>query len=188
MIRANLTGEFASGPWRLCPQAAITHFEETQDGYTDSLGVAIPEQAIALGRLRAGPEVAWRTQNAQGGWVELTTAINAVWDYQSAEQLSEAGLRVGGDEDLRADARLEIAAGGWMRLEAGFDGLGAGDFEARTLRVGFSIPFGASGGRGGVVSASSLQLACDSRPGQGFVNAAGRPANCGAVGFTPPMH
>jgi hypothetical protein len=152
MVRGNLTGEFVSGAWRLRPQAGLTHFEETQSAYTDSLGIVIPEQTLALGRLRAGPQVAWRQERAQGGWLELSTAFNAVWDYQAAELLNEAGLAVGGDEDLRIDARFAVSAqtrrGALIRLETGLDGLGVGDFQARTARFEISIPFGAAG-RGG---------------------------------------
>jgi hypothetical protein len=153
MLRANLTGQFVSGAWRLRPQAGLTHFEETQAAYTDSLGIAIPEQTVSLGRLRAGPEVAWRHEGARGGWLELTTALNAVWDYQTAELLSEAGLLVGGDDDLRADARFGLSAltrwGAIIRVETGVDGLGVGDFQARTARFEIRIPFGAAGRGGG---------------------------------------
>jgi hypothetical protein len=152
MVRANLTGEFVSGAWRLRPQAGLTHFEETQSAYTDSLGIVIPEQTLALGRLRAGPQVAWRHERAQGGWLELSTTFNAVWDYQAAELLNEAGVAVAGDEDLRADARFALSAqtrwGALIRLETGLDGLGVGDFQARTARFEIRIPFGATGRTG----------------------------------------
>jgi outer membrane autotransporter protein len=153
MLRANLTGEFASGAWRLRPQAGLTHFEETQAAYTDSLGIAIPEQTIAIGRLRAGPEVAWRSAGERGSWFEVRTAVNAVWDYQAADLLSETGQLTGGDESLRADARFGLAAltrwGALIGIETGYAGLGQGDFEARSLRLEIRIPFGAAGSGGG---------------------------------------
>jgi hypothetical protein len=153
MVRANLTGEFRSGPWRLRPQAGITHFEETQDQYVDSLGIDIPEQTIALGRFRAGPELAWRHDATGSGWFEVSTALNAVWDYQAAELLNESGVLVSGDENLRADSRFGLAAltpwGAIVRLEAGFAGIGIGDFEATTGRFEIRIPFGAPAGSAG---------------------------------------
>ncbi|WP_291845492.1 hypothetical protein [Maricaulis sp.] len=45
MLRANLTGEFGTGNWRIRPQANLTHFEETQGAYTDSLNIAIPDRS-----------------------------------------------------------------------------------------------------------------------------------------------
>ena len=188
LLRANLTGEFVSpsGAWRLRPQAGLTHFEETQDGYVDSLGVAIPEQTVALGRLRAGPELVWRREGAGGSWLELTSALNAVWDYQTAELFNEAGRLTGGDDDLRADARFGLSTlspwGALIRLEAGFAGIGIGDFEARTGRFEIRIPFGAPGAAGGgaaFAGASALGGACaDALQDAGFAAAAGRTPAC----------
>lgn len=154
MLRANLTGQLAAGPWRVRPQAGLTHYEETQDGYTDSLGIVIPEQTVSLGRFRAGPEFAWRHAGDRGGWLEVSTALTAVWDYQTAELFNEAGVLTGGDDDLRADARLGLSAltpwGALIRLETGLAGIGAEDFEATTGRFEIRIPFGAAGrGAGG---------------------------------------
>jgi hypothetical protein len=169
MIRTNLTGEFRSGPWRLRPQAGLTHFGETQSAYTDTLGITIPEQTIALGRFRAGPELVWRHNGDQGGWFEVITAMNAVWDYQTADLLSETGQFRGGDGSLRADTRLGLAAmtrwGAMVSLETGYSGLGQGDFEARSLRFEVRLPFGASGRSSGGFAASGAGLFgsdCDS--------------------------
>lgn len=176
MLRASLTGEFRSqsGVWRLRPQAGLTHFEETQNAYTDSLGFVIPEQTVTLGRFRAGPEVVWRHSGDRGGWIEVSTALNAVWDYSPAELLNEAGLLTGGDDAVRADARVGLSAltrwGAIIRFETGFDGLGVGNFEARTGRFEIRIPFGASGGggiarTGGVAGVSSDEGCSDIHAG-----------------------
>lgn len=152
MVRANLSGEVAKGPWRLRPQAGITHFEERQKGYVDSLGFDIPEQSVALGRFQAGPEIAWRRETSDGGWLEVNTSVSAVWDYRAAELINEQGGFNGGDA-LRADARVGLAAQtGWgasVRLETGLSGLGVGDFEARSTRIEIRIPFGARSTGGG---------------------------------------
>tara|TARA_R110000868_G_scaffold102358_1_gene281879 strand:- start:19941 stop:26531 length:6591 start_codon:yes stop_codon:yes gene_type:complete len=185
MVRVNLTGEFVAGEWRLRPQAGITHFEETQDAYIDSLGITIPEQTLALGRLRAGPEVAWRREGDHGGWFEVTTAVNAVWDYQAAELLSETGQLTGGAQDVRADARLGLAArtpwGAVIRLETGYAGLGVGDFEARSARFEIRIPFGAAGSGGGSSAIVSNRFADDCGGiHAGFAQMRGASGGCGA--------
>lgn len=161
MLRAKLTGEFvsASGAWRLRPQAGLTHFEERQDGYVDSLEIAIPGHTVSLGRLRAGPQFAWRHAGDRAGWLELTAALNAVWDYQTAELFNQAGLLVGSDENLRADARFGLSTlgpwGAMIRLETGLSGLGVGDFEATSGRLEIRIPFG-TGARSGGTSGTDL--------------------------------
>ena len=149
MLRANLTGEFRSGPWSLRPQAGITHFEESQDGYTDSLGIAIPGQDITLGRLRAGPQLAWRGETDGGGWLEVSGAVRAVWDYDTADLLTESGGLTSGGRDMRADAEIGFAAqtkwGPLIRFEFGMSGLGVSDYEAQTARLEIRVPFGAAG-------------------------------------------
>jgi len=196
MLRANLTGEFQSGNWRLRPQANLTHFEETQSAYTDSLNIAIPEQTLSLGRFTAGPQVAWRNQTGAGGYLEIATTVRAVWDYQAAELLNDAGVLTGGDDDLRADARLGLSAGFasgvMLRLEAGFAGLGVGDFEATTGRFELRIPFGARGRGGGGAAAgaplaSGAQAQCEDPAGLGFAHAAGQTQACDRGGFGRQM-
>jgi len=145
MLRANLTGEYSDGgPWTLRPQATLTHFEESQDAYTDSLGIAIPGQSITLGRFAAGPEVIWRHPRANGGHFELSTRMRAVWDYHPAELLGEAGLLTGGESDLRADGRFGAGAvfanGAMLGLEVSLAGIGDGDFEANSARINFRVP------------------------------------------------
>jgi hypothetical protein len=179
MLRANLTGEFTSGSWRFRPQATMTHFEETQDGYIDSLGIAIPEQSIAIGRFRAGPEIAWRHEAARGGWIELNTSLRAVWDYQTASLLNEAGALAGGNEDLRADARFGLSSqlprGIFVRLETGFAGIDMGDFEATTGRFEIRVPFGAAVTRGGFTARrSGLGAGCGAPAANGFEQAYSR--------------
>jgi outer membrane autotransporter protein len=180
MLRANLTGEFRSGPWRLRPQAGVTHFEETQKAYSDRLGIVIPEQTVAIGRLRAGPELAWRQSDPAGGWLEVTTALTAVWDYQAADLLSETGQLTAGEDALRADARIGVSTltrwGALVGLETGYAGLGQGDFEARSLRFDIRIPFGAAGAgagaMGGFAGAGGLLGADCSTVHAGFEQAA----------------
>ena len=145
MLRANLTGEYSDGgPWTLRPQATLTHFEESQGAYIDTLGIAIPGQSITLGRFAAGPEVIWRHSRVNGGHFELSTRMRAVWDYHPAELLGDAGQLTGGESDLRADGRFGAGAvfanGAMLGLEISVAGIGDGDFEANSARINFRFP------------------------------------------------
>lgn len=144
MVRMNLSGEWRSGDWRVRPSVSLAHFQETQDGYADSLGISIPEQTIAIGRVRAGPEVAYRFDTASGGWWEPTIGLTGVWDYNPAELLDLDGQLVG-TGGLRADAKLglrgQLAPGASILLEMDIDGLGEADFEARGARVEVRFSF-----------------------------------------------
>lgn len=149
MVQANVTGEMRSGPWTVRPQAGITQYKETQSAYLDSLGIKIPSQDISLGRFRAGPEVAWRNEFRDGGWLQLSGRLDAIWDYDSADLLTESGFLSSDETDLRADARIGVATqtkwGPLVRLEVGIAGLGAGDFRAETARLEIRVPFGSGG-------------------------------------------
>ena len=105
---------------------------------------------MRLGRLTAGPELAWRKDWSDGTFLELNTSIDAVWDYHAVGQISEAGLLVATDRDLRADARFGLTTGNrsgiLLRAEAGFAGVGLRDFEATGFRLELVIPFGGKGG------------------------------------------
>jgi|GEM_PF-1082115 len=144
MVRANLTGEYVHGPWMLRPQATLTHFEETQASYTDSLDIGIPQQTIALGRLAAGPEVIWRHARADGQQLELSTGVRAIWDYRPAELLNDAGLLTSNGSGMRADGRIGIATqlanGARMGLEVSLSGIGNDDFEASSARLNLRVP------------------------------------------------
>ena len=198
LLRANLTGEFGTDNWRIRPQANLTHFEETQRAYTDSLYIAIPEQTVTLGRITAGPEVVWMERRTDGSYLELSSSLRAVWDYQAADLLNEAGLLIDGDNEMRADARVGIraglASGLSFRFEAGFSGLGIGDFEATSARFQLRIPFG-TGGRwvdgaslSRAASTMGLRQRCDDPAGQGFANAAGLIDRCGSQDLDRFMH
>ena len=195
MLRANLTGEFSAGPWTLRPQAGITHFGEDQKGYTDSLGIRIPGQDISLGRLRAGPELAWRGETDGGGWLQVSGAIDAIWDYDSADLLMESGQLTGGSGDLRADARVAFAAqtrwGPQLRFEFGLAGLGAGDFRAQSARFELRVPFGVTTGPGGAIPMGAggfgLSAQCDI-PGGGLHTAFADQSGCNNGLSNPAVH
>ncbi len=150
MLRANLTGEWtpeASGPGQLTirPGLAWAHFEETQDAYTDSLGIAIPEQTISIGRFEAGPEVAYRMDGAKpGSWWEPNARLRAVWDYDASGLMDETG-RIVDTEGVRADASVGLRGqwsnGAVVSAEARFSGLGEDDFSTNGARLELRMPF-----------------------------------------------
>jgi outer membrane autotransporter protein len=150
MIRANVTGEWKGpaspdGQLSIRPGVSWAHFEETQDAYTDSLGIVIPEQTISIGRLEAGPEIAYRVKGqGDGSWWEPNVAVRAVWDYDGADLMDELGSRVDAGQ-FRADASLGVRGqwsnGALVSAEARFSGVGTDDFAASTARVELRLPF-----------------------------------------------
>ncbi|WP_417498113.1 Ig-like domain-containing protein [Maricaulis sp.] len=143
LVEANLSGEMHSGNWRLSPQIGIAYFNEEQDAYTDTLGFLIPSQEITLGRINAGPELAYRFINAEGGYFEPYVRLTALWDYDDADVYNAAG-NLQGIGGLRADARFGLTAelpnGGMISGELGIIGLGLGEFEANNAMIRIRMP------------------------------------------------
>ena len=143
LLEANLTGEINSGNWRVSPKLGIAYFNEEQTAYTDTLGFLIPGQEITLGRINAGPEIAYRFIGSEGGYFEPYIRLTALWDYDDADVYNAAG-NLQGIGGLRADARLGVTAelpnGGLISGEVGIIGLGLGDFEANNAMIRIRLP------------------------------------------------
>ena len=143
LLEANLTGEINSGNWRISPKLGIAYFNEEQTAYTDTLGFLIPSQEITLGRINAGPEIAYRFIGSEGGYFEPFIRLTALWDYDDADVYNATGT-LQGIGGLRADARIGVTAelpnGGLISGEVGILGLGLGDFEANNAMIRIRLP------------------------------------------------
>ena len=166
LLRANATGQFTRGAWTLRPQLTWSHYEDEQDAYIDSLGIGIPSQTVTIGRLRAGPELLWTRAQDGGSQIQLGGAIRANWDYDGPGLLDQTGRLSDGGSDLRADGDLllgvRLTNGLSLRAKVGIDGIGKGNFSARSGRLELSFPFGGPGGTGtggglGAGNASALK-------------------------------
>jgi hypothetical protein len=150
LLQTNVTGEFDWGGLRVRPQLGWAHYEDQQEDYIDSLGIEIPSQTVTIGRLRAGPELVWSHRNDEV-LLEFGSNLRAVWNYEGAGtlDLNTGSLSAGGDP-VRVDgglsASLAFKSGFRVSVETSFDGIGQGDFSARSGRISLSFPFGGAGG------------------------------------------
>ncbi|WP_203292342.1 Ig-like domain-containing protein [Maricaulis parjimensis] len=143
LFESHLTGDLTRGNWRLSPEIGLAYFSETQDAYTDTLGIYIPSQDLTIGRLNVGPEIAYRFNGADGSYVEPYVHLNVVYDYDDADvfnlsgQLQSLGF-------MRGDARLGVNAqlgnGGLISGEISILGLGEGEFEANSAMIRVRLP------------------------------------------------
>ena len=93
--------------------------------------------------MTAGPELAYRFENAEGGYIEPYLNLTALYDYNDADVFNAAGsLQTLGH--LRGDARLgltvEMSNGGRISGEVSMIGLGEGDFEANNAMLRIRLP------------------------------------------------
>ncbi|MEQ8435844.1 MAG: Ig-like domain-containing protein, partial [Oceanicaulis sp.] len=143
LLEANLAGEIFRGNWRITPEAGLAWFSEDSGAYTDSLGFAIPGQSVTLGRLRFGPEFAYRFVKSEKAYIEPYMSLQAIYNFDQAEVINATGFLEGLSE-FRADARVGLNAafdnGARLSGEITLNGLGDGEFDATSAMIRLRTP------------------------------------------------
>jgi outer membrane autotransporter protein len=147
LAQAALYGNFTSGNWRLTPEVSVAYIEEKRKSFsvTDNAGLTnttVGSETLSLGRLTAGPEVAYRFD--YGSLVfEPQLAVNLIWDFHAqGDEISGVPVY---DTDPRGAVELGFgiqADNGWAaRFGAKYDGIGASGFDAYSFNGWLNIPF-----------------------------------------------
>ncbi len=142
LASAKVEGRYGRGPWRISPIAGVIYYEDSQNGYTDSLGNLIAGQTASLGRATFGPEIGYTHEWENGRRLELTTEVTGIWDFDVEDRVVSA-LVVGADEvRAKVSGGVTLQGAGGVKVHAtGFvDGLGADDFEAYGGNVKLGVP------------------------------------------------
>src|SRR5690606_17126338 len=100
-------------------------------------------QSGDIGRLRFGPEIAWRHDIGDGVHVEPHFSLKGVWDFIEADSVALDGVvhTYGGLRGL-AEIGLLIrrADNASLRINAKYDGIGVDDYRVLGAQVWLSIP------------------------------------------------
>ncbi|MBW3096814.1 Ig-like domain-containing protein [Pseudohoeflea coraliihabitans] len=142
LISGKLQGELTLDTLVINPTLQLSYFRETQEAYIDSLTNPIPEQTIALGEARFGPQIGRSFALDNGSVLEtslgLSGVVNFGVDTAAAQQLDLGN----GDLRGRLDAGVSlINAAGWKLSASGYyDGLGSESYEAMGGRLRVAIP------------------------------------------------
>ena len=152
LLSGKFTGDFKYGPWAFQPHIGVTYFNETQHGYTDSLGNAIASQSVALGRLSFGPRIIYRVPDTVGYSLALHAGIRGLWDFKAAQTTDmTTGIAVTGNDDIRARVELGLIYAlpeSWTFGVQGFyDGIGASGYSAYGGLIRLSLPSAGLSGR-----------------------------------------
>lgn len=143
LAEGTLQGRWRYGNWSLRPQATVSYIEETQEAYVDSLNVLIPEQRIALGQARAGPQIAYRFVSSAGGMIEPYLGFEGIWNFESSG-VSVVATTLASEEDVRGKVEVGFRAlsveGITLDASGSYDGIGTGDYHAVTGTGRLGIP------------------------------------------------
>jgi hypothetical protein len=144
LANARLTGNWTVDNFRITPSVGFTYIEERQHSYVDTLGLLIPSQTVALGRLSFGPEFAYRHLGADGTLYEPMISITGQWDAVKPDVAFVAGMPVPTD-NLFARVQGGIMArwpsGFALRATASYDGIGSSSFNSVGGRLWLNVPF-----------------------------------------------
>ncbi|MBY0225561.1 MAG: autotransporter outer membrane beta-barrel domain-containing protein [Hyphomicrobium sp.] len=143
LASATLTGNEYSGAWRFSPQISIAYGEEDYGSYSTSLQQTIPGGGASIGRVTGTMEVGYRFNGYGGSIIEPHVAISGIWNFDS-DDLYVNGILADSDESrARVEGGLLITtpSGIGLRGAAGYDGIGANDFEAVSGSLWINIPF-----------------------------------------------
>ena len=143
LVRANLTGNWNFGDWRLTPSVSVARIEEDQQAYIDSLGISIPGQNLALGRVTFGPEIGYRYFASDGSIIEPHMALQGLWDFEKPDTLTLGSEVVGPDDfrgKLEAGIMFMMPEGASVRATGSYDGIGSDDFHAYGGQMWVNLP------------------------------------------------
>jgi uncharacterized repeat protein (TIGR01451 family) len=143
LARANLTGNWNYGNWRFTPSVSVAHIEEEQHAYLDAIGIAIPGQSVALGRVTFGPEVGYRFFASDGSIIEPMASIQGLWDFEKPDVLTIGDQIVSPDTfrgKVEAGVMFSMPVGATVRATANYDGIGSSDFRAYGGQLWVNLP------------------------------------------------
>ena len=132
----NVSGDWTTeGQLNIRPEASLRFLSETQESYTDSLGVVIPEQSVDLGELAFGPRL------AKPFAVNRRCAVTPWGEAKGVVSFGNAARDI-----LQDDFRLRLEGGAdWSTVDgiragvsAFSDGLGSDDLESYGIRLSLS--------------------------------------------------
>jgi len=127
LVSAALIGEFAFDRWNIKPGISLQYIEENQSAYTDSLGVPIPSQTVALGDLRVGPRIAYTYRSGDSTfvpWIQL----DGVYTFGDGGALTSGSLANATDGlTARVQGGLDITGsmGASLTLSGQLSGIGS---------------------------------------------------------------
>lgn len=143
LVRGTLIGQWRSGPWQIRPRISVGYIEEHQEAYASSLGVTVPGQTLALGQVKAGPEIAYRYRLANDVVIEPRLLLEGIWNFmQEGGGLTiddqVFGERVRGRAETGVMVHMPSGAG--LGAALSYDGIGAGDYQAVAGKVRLRVP------------------------------------------------
>jgi outer membrane autotransporter protein len=143
LAAARLSGMWRAGAWSFRPSAELAWLQERQAAYVSVPGIGIDAQSIALGRVTAGPEIAYAIRLQPALTLEPFAGIKALYDFAHPDVATVGGLPVQHDAlrgRVEAGATLRSDGGFTFQATASWDGLGDDRMRAWQGRAAVVLP------------------------------------------------
>jgi len=143
LAAAKLTGDWTWGRLRFRPSAEIVYFTETQDDYSNAIGIYIARNTFELGRAIVGPEIGTSIMLGDGTSLEPMLGFKGVWDFARTDETTAAGVPVSPDTlrgRIEAGISMRLPSGVFLGASGAYDGIGAGDYRAIQGRAQLRVP------------------------------------------------
>ncbi len=144
LVTSRLVGRWDYESWSVRPAAEIAYIEDRSEAYIDSQGTRIPGLSISLGQFKVGPQVSRRYQFENGTAIEPRVGLEAIWNFESSDDVARFGGTLAGPEEVRGRVELGVGAravdGILFDLSGSYDGIGSRSYYAYTVGAAVRIP------------------------------------------------
>ena len=143
LVSGALIGSYQVDRWTIQPAASLSYIRETQESYTDSLNVVIPEQSVSQGEFRAGPKLSYDIVFERGDRLTPSVSFDGAYTFGNDGLYSNGSLArevqgLRGRAGLGLD--LETTTGLTVSIASHYDGVGTdADLFDATLRLSFPL-------------------------------------------------
>jgi hypothetical protein len=145
-LSANLRGYWRFGNWWLAPSASVTWNRTASEAYLDSAGDAVDSGAADTAQATFGPQIGYVFHGDEYvKAIRPRVALTGIYSFLDTGTRELSGGAIPGTRGLYGQALAGIDI--WlnnrmtMNFDAGYEGIGAPDMEAWTVRGKMAIPF-----------------------------------------------
>jgi hypothetical protein len=142
LVSGALTGSYQVDRWTIQPAVSLSYIRETQESYTNSLNVVIPEQSVSQGEFRAGPKFSYDIMFESGDRLTPSASFDGAYTFGNDGLYSNGSLarevqglrgRTGIGLDLTTTTGLTVS------IASNYDGIGT-DADLFGAMLRFSMP------------------------------------------------
>jgi uncharacterized repeat protein (TIGR01451 family) len=148
LASARLSGNLTNGNWRVTPEVEVAYMEEKRKTFDvfdggGTMTTTIDSETLALGRLTAGPEIAYRFVHGDIT-IEPQFAMRLIWDFLAqGDEISGTPIY---DDSPRGAVEFGVAFrnanGVAARISGKYDGIGTGGgLDAFSVSGWLNFPF-----------------------------------------------